>query len=392
MKKALMILLSLLLVLVVLVKLSSKPQERQGLFEYQIKEDKTKPKETQVHDWLDGFLKQDKKLIPVHKIYDVEYLNKNYYQAWFDVTYAPRRSSEEIFVEGTNNLVFELQVMVGEWSLLNVYTQEEYDVMNNNSEVDFEDTIPERIQMRESERMLEYTVDSGKTWNKTLIPYADIDQRYDDASLKNTSALYGDKRNTYLITKEEGKAVLNHTKDKGKSWDRTSIYVEGVEAEYYGNPSILYAEGNEIIATFAINQAMGSTQSIVARSTNNGLNFKYISEVSGSKMIIKSNVIKDQIYIENTVGEVYVSDDQGFTLVPLKLPDFNEVLDSGIEFTDVYTYLELPYESDGRIYMHLNQGPNGDSNINSKALFVFDENTQKYEFVRYILYKDPIID
>ena len=42
--------------------------------------------------------------------------------------------------------------------------------------------------------------------------------------------------------------------------------------------------------------------------------------------------------------------------------------------------------------MHLNQGPNGDSNINSKALFVFDENTQKYEFVRYILYKDPIID
>ncbi|NLL75042.1 MAG: hypothetical protein GX233_04650, partial [Erysipelothrix sp.] len=296
MKKALMILLSLLLVLVVLVKLSSKPQERQGLFEYQIKEDKTKPKETQVHDWLDGFLKQDKKLIPVYKIYDVEYFDRNYYQARFDVTYSPGRSSEEIFAEGTNNLVFELQVMVGEWSLINVYTQEEYDVMNNNYEVDFEDTIPERIQMRESERMLEYTVDSGKTWNKTLIPYADIDQRYDDASLKNTSALYGDKRNTYLITKEEGKAVLNHTKDKGKTWDRNPIYVEGVDAEYYGNPSILYVNDKEIIVSFAINQAMGSTQSIVARSTNNGLNFKCISEVPGSKMIIESNVLNDQIY------------------------------------------------------------------------------------------------
>ena len=231
MKKALMILLILLLILVVFVKLSSKPQERQGLYEYQIKENKDKPKDAQVLDWLDGFLSQDKKLIRDYQINDVQYLNKNYYQAWFDVKYVPGRSSEEVFVEGSNIMYFELQVMIGKWSLINVYTQKEYEAMTNTSEVDFEETIPERIQMRESERMLEYTVDSGKNWYKTTIPYSDIDQRYDDASLKNTSALYGDKKNTYLITKEEGLAVLNHTKDKGKTWDRNPIYVEGVDAE-----------------------------------------------------------------------------------------------------------------------------------------------------------------
>ena len=109
-------------------------------------------------------------------------------------------------------------------------------------------------------------------------------------------------------------------------------------------------------------------------------------------MIIESNVLNDQIYIENAVGEVYISDNQGFTFSRLKLPDFNEVLESGIEFINIYTYIELPYESEGKVYMHLNQGPNGDSNMNSKALFVFDDKTQKFEFVRYILYRDPIIN
>lgn len=55
MKKALMILLSFLLVLVVLVKLSSKPQERQGLFEYQIKEIRLNQKKLKFMIGLMGF-------------------------------------------------------------------------------------------------------------------------------------------------------------------------------------------------------------------------------------------------------------------------------------------------------------------------------------------------
>lgn len=85
---------------------------------------------------------------------------------------------------------------------------------------------------------------------------------------------------------------------------------------------------------------------------------------------------------------LHVTEDLGETYQDIEIPDHqllkkDYLTDSELEWSDFYIQAEPPFIRDGKYYMHMSQGENGDYNYVADALYSSDNRGKTWEFIQY---------
>lgn len=215
----------------------------------------------------------------------------------------------------------------------------------------------------------------------TLTLHGQTRENYEDILANYVYAVAKTLTDEEIREKEVAEKETRTEPEKPKEWEVGYNNHEGIES-YFMNE----AEGYELAIADA---ALGSRYYYLRRTIDGGETWEeynpdpFLGEAGGSAGIIFINESLGFIALAKQAGTraiLYRTTDGGKSYEKVSFPSV-EVPLTDQETYDPFTFPGMPYKEDGKLYVSIGQGADGDYNGGVSALFVSEDDGKTWEFV-----------
>ena len=189
---------------------------------------------------------------------------------------------------------------------------------------------------------------------------------------------------------DSSRMAVTQSHDSGKTWKTEDILSEEDLGSYPISFGYVNFVGDEGVIGLSSVIAGSSEIMTLYRTLNNGETWEagIIPEYTPRVHKI-SFVDPGRIFVTfNEDPVLHITEDLGQSYKDIKIPDHHLLKDEYLTNTDLvwsdfYIQAEPPFIRDGKYYMRMSQGENGDYNYTAKALYGSDDKGETWEFIQY---------